>query len=106
MLIPVNKKRREEPIQRALDIYFILREILYSKHKFDQEKEHFYSIILSSNKRIKCIDEVSIGSSRSTIVHRREVFRFAILKGAQAIIVAHNHPSGSLVPSEEDKKDH
>ena len=104
MLIQVKKKYREEPIQRAMDIYFVLRDILLKKHKFDKEKEHFWVVILASNNRIKFIDEVSIGNLNQTIIKSREVFRFAILKGAASIIIAHNHPSGNLTPSEQDRK--
>lgn len=48
-------------------------------------------------------DEViSVGSMTANIVHPREVFQPAISQGAVAVIVAHNHPSGSLQPTEED----
>ena len=104
MLIKVKKKYRKEPIHMALDIYFVLRDILLSKHLFDREKEHFWTVILSRSNQIKFIDEVSIGILSQTIVAPREVFRFAILKGAEAVIIAHNHPSGNLKPSKEDIK--
>jgi len=47
---------------------------------------------------------LSTGTATSTQVHPREVFQAAILSGSVALIVAHNHPSGSLNPSEEDRK--
>lgn len=40
----------------------------------------------------------------ASLVHPREVFRDAIVKGAAAIIVAHNHPSGDEAPSREDRE--
>lgn len=102
MLIRINKKQKEEPINYAIDIYLILRNRLLSKHIFEREKEHFWVIILSRNNQLKYIDEVSIGNLYHTIVSAREVFRFAILKGANSIIIAHNHPSGNLTPSVSD----
>lgn len=45
---------------------------------------------------------VTIGILNRTIVHPREVFADPIADRAAAIIVAHNHPSGQLEPSEED----
>ena len=45
---------------------------------------------------------VSVGTINSAIVHPREVFRPAILAGASAVIVAHNHPSGDPSPSRAD----
>ena len=45
---------------------------------------------------------VSVGTANSTLVHPREVFRPAILAGASAVVVAHNHPSGNPAPSRAD----
>ena len=104
MLIRLKKEFVANKITTANDIYNVLSSILYFKHRFDQDKEHFYVILISRANIIKFIDEVSIGTLHSTLVSPREVFRFAILKGASAIIVAHNHPSGNLQPSKEDLK--
>jgi DNA repair protein RadC len=45
-----------------------------------------------------------LGSLDSVQVHPRETFKTAIIRGAQAILVAHNHPSGDPSPSEGDIK--
>ncbi len=45
---------------------------------------------------------MSIGTATETLAHPREIFREVIKRGATRIIVAHNHPSGSLEPSQED----
>ena len=45
---------------------------------------------------------ISIGIANQTLIHPREVYQRAILVGATATVVAHNHPSGSLEPSNED----
>jgi DNA repair protein RadC len=47
---------------------------------------------------------VTSGGLSSSIVHPREVFQRAILQGAAAIILCHNHPSGSTEPSQDDIK--
>jgi len=47
---------------------------------------------------------VSHGTLVSSIVHPREIFSRAILAGAASIIIAHNHPSGCLDISEQDKE--
>jgi len=47
---------------------------------------------------------VSVGSLSQSIVHPREVFKGAILANANAIIAAHNHPSGNLEPSTADRR--
>ncbi len=45
---------------------------------------------------------VSVGGITATIVDQRLLFRAAIECGATSVILAHNHPSGSLVPSDHD----
>ncbi|MBI2108049.1 hypothetical protein HYT54_02885 [Candidatus Woesearchaeota archaeon] len=48
-------------------------------------------------------DEViSIGTLNSSLVHPREVFKEAIKNSANSVILVHNHPSGSVEPSDED----
>ena len=45
---------------------------------------------------------VSIGSLSASLIHPREVMKFAILANAASIIFAHNHPSGNPEPSRDD----
>lgn len=64
--------------------------------------ETFWAICLNGKNQIETVQLVSRGSLGATLVHPRETFRLAVLSGAAAIIVGHNHPSGSLDPSSED----
>lgn len=66
------------------------------------DKEHFRVISLSTKNHVIGIDEVSIGSLNSSIVHPREVFKKALEKSAASVILVHNHPSGDPEPSRED----
>lgn len=66
------------------------------------QTEGFYTITLNGNHEIIHVRTVVRGLVNRTLVHPREVFRQAIGDNAVAIIVAHNHPSGSVDPSEED----
>ena len=79
-----------------------IQAILYSYDEFEKEKEHFFVLGMNNKSNIIYIDLVSIGTVSETIVHPREVFRYAILKGVSGILVVHNHPSGELMPSKED----
>lgn len=66
-------------------------------------EEHFVSIHLNARHEVLGLHEVSHGSLSQSLVHPREVFKAAILANSFAIIVCHNHPSGSKVlPSKED----
>jgi DNA repair protein RadC len=55
----------------------------------------------SRNRPIGC-HIVSIGSLSASLIHPREVFKFAILANAASLIFAHNHPSGDPTPSKDD----
>jgi len=65
-------------------------------------EEHFIAFHLDAKYQVIGYHEVSKGTLNASLVHPREVFKAALLSNAYAIIVAHNHPSGSVVPSRED----
>lgn len=69
---------------------------------FDSERECLAVLILNSRLRVKGHMLVTIGTINTLLVHAREVFRTAIVAGAYAIILMHNHPSGESTPSEAD----
>jgi DNA repair protein RadC len=91
--------RRKGPhIQKAVDVKPLLVSLLK-----DNAREHFIAIYLDGAHRVASYSVVSIGTARHTVVHPREIFQPAILSGACAVIIAHNHPSGDLEPSTEDR---
>ena len=65
-------------------------------------KEHLRGLYLNSHNRVIRDEVISIGTINSNMIHPREVFRPAIESNAAAVILAHNHPSGEVTPSEED----
>ncbi|MBS4006891.1 MAG: DNA repair protein RadC [Clostridium sp.] len=65
-------------------------------------REHFRVVLLDSKHKVLGIEEISIGSLNTSLVHPREVFRPAIRKSCASIILLHNHPSGDPTPSRED----
>jgi DNA repair protein RadC len=68
----------------------------------DEKVEHFVALLLDTKNNLIKKVMVSKGSLNANIVHPREVFKPAILEGADSIIVAHNHPSGDPGPSQSD----
>lgn len=66
------------------------------------EKEHFKAILLNTKNHVISIEDISIGSLNSSIVHPREVFKPAIKRSSASVILVHNHPSGDPTPSRED----
>lgn len=94
-------KRSELPtISEARDAYKILLE------HWDLNTinliEQFYVLLLSRSNKLLGIYEVSKGGFAGTVVDPKIIF-IAALKGcASSIILAHNHPSGNLKPSQSD----
>jgi DNA repair protein RadC len=67
-----------------------------------QSQERFAVLLLDVKHRILGSKVITIGTATETLAHPRDIFREAIKRGATRLIVAHNHPSGNLDPSEED----
>lgn len=65
-------------------------------------EEHFVAFHLDARNHVIGYNIVSHGTVTASLVHPREVFKAALLSNSYAIIVAHNHPAGSLQPSDED----
>lgn len=70
----------------------------------DLDREHFVVLTLSTKNDVIGVHQISIGSLNAAIVHPREIFKIAFLDNANAIILAHNHPSGDPSPSPEDRE--
>lgn len=70
----------------------------------DKAKEHFKLILLNTRNKVIGISTISVGTLNASLVHPREVFKEAIVRSASSVILAHNHPSDDLEPSEEDLK--
>ena len=69
----------------------------------DKKQEHFVCLTLDGANRLIAKRVVTIGTLTASLVHPREVFADAITDRAAGIIVAHNHPSGSLEISQADR---
>jgi DNA repair protein RadC len=67
-----------------------------------KQQEHFVVITLDGANRVIQKRIVTIGTINASLVHPREVFAEAITDRAASIVVAHNHPGGSLRPSQPD----
>ena len=102
----MNIKLTEEErikILNSTDLYRIMQGILLREEKIDQNREHFWVVGLENNNRILVIELVSMGSVNSTVVVPMEVFSLVLQKRAVKVILVHNHPSGDILPSENDK---
>ena len=68
-----------------------------------EHREYFYAMFLNRANAVLGIYQVSIGGLSGTVVDPKIVFQAALKANASSVIVAHNHPSGSIIPSDADK---
>ena len=69
----------------------------------DEDREVLLVLALNTKNKIIAVHRCHVGSINSSVAHPREIFKTAILNNATSIVMAHNHPSGSLEISEPDK---
>lgn len=84
-------------IKSSLDVYNILHPSLN-----DLQHEEFWVLYLNNSNRVEAKEQLSKGGITATLVDVRLLFKKAIEISAVAVIVAHNHPSGKLKPSNSD----
>lgn len=80
------------------DIFQMIRH-----YAFDNYQEKLIVVAFNGAQEVIFNKVITQGLLDRTVVHPREVFAEAIKRRASAIIIAHNHPSGCLEPSEADK---
>ncbi len=98
--------------RRRLEAAVELQKITSSKTIFDIMQpiigelayEEFWIIYLNNSNKIIAKSQLSKGGITGTVVDVRLVFKTALELGAVGIILAHNHPSGTIQPSEADKQ--
>lgn len=94
-----HRLKVESPIRQADQAVDLARRVVR-----DESREHFMAIYLDARHRPIAHSVVSVGTATASLVHPREVFQAAVLSGAAALLVLHNHPSGDPNPSSEDNE--
>jgi len=87
----------EHPFRNSRDVFEYYRPRFYGL-----KKERFLCTLLDSKNRVFRETVVSEGTLTSSLVHPREVFRYAIKEAAASVLFLHNHPSGDPEPSRDD----
>lgn len=95
---PVGAREPVEPVDGPDRVAALMRN-LYSD---SPEVETVYALCCDVKNRVKLVHKLTVGTATASLLHPREVFRAAILAGAAAVIVVHNHPSGDPAPSKAD----
>lgn len=86
-------------IKSPKDVYNLFIDELREK-----KKEHLYVLLLDTQNSLISKHLISVGTLNSSLLHPREIFNPAIKESANAIILIHNHPTGNVEPSIEDKQ--
>jgi len=100
MLVKYPKSKKvnsPEIVAEAMTQYMATAE------EFDRMKEHFMVMGLSSASKPIYLEVSSMGTMTASLAHPREVFRRAVHQSCASIILIHNHPSGEINPSAEDR---
>ena len=87
-----------KPLESCKDVAELMADKLG-----DLDREVFCILNLATNGSVINLNIVSVGTLNSALVCPREVFKSSILSNAASIIAVHNHPSGNVMPSREDK---
>lgn len=69
----------------------------------DANHEEFWVLYLNRANRVIAKEQISSGGTAGTVVDEKLIIRSALLKYAESLILCHNHPSGNINPSEQDK---
>lgn len=75
---------------------------LFRAYIGDSDREHMVAMFLDAQNRFIGVHTISVGTVDSCMVNPREVFKAALLCNATSLVLAHNHPSGDPVPSQDD----
>lgn len=92
-----NKINQKKPIVNVDDILPLIEANLHFR-----EMESFYVICLNANQRIIAIVETGVAELSSVLLSPRAIMDIALRYKAVNIIIAHNHPSGNVLPSDSD----
>lgn len=92
------KSPRPEKILSASDVVPVMEELLKDRPK----QEAVYVLLLTAQNQVDGIYQATLGLVNHSMVNVQEVFKPAILTGASAIIMIHNHPSGTTKASAQD----
>ncbi|MEX2592369.1 MAG: DNA repair protein RadC [Anditalea sp.] len=86
-------------INCSQDVYNCMKPFL-----FDELVEHFYILLLNRNNQVVKLHKISSGGTHGTLADPKLIFRKALDYLASGLILVHNHPSGNMKPSEQDKR--
>jgi len=96
---PLLKLSEQPQISTSIDAYHVLKEAWSETISYCEE---FNILLLNRANKVLAISKISVGGIAGTIADPKKIFQTALKGNASSIILAHNHPSGNLKPSQAD----
>jgi len=101
--LELGRRRKNAEFQKRPKVNSSSDAYEYLKSEFtDMPHEEFWILLLKRNNEIITKRQIGKGGISGTVADPKIIFRFALEHSASGIILAHNHPSGNLKPSEAD----
>lgn len=96
-ILILKEKKSINNIQNSKDLFNKIQKI-----NIDYSQENFLLVCLNTTNKILYTENVFKGGLNACLICPKTLFRKALLKNSNSIIIAHNHPSKNLNPSNED----
>jgi DNA repair protein RadC len=95
----VKESEKGRTVSNSKEVYHVLKPLFAQ----EDDVEKVYFIFMDAQNRIISIENLFTGSIITATIHSRELIKRILKLGASAFVMAHNHPSGDIKPSPEDK---
>ncbi|WP_245917137.1 JAB domain-containing protein [Mongoliibacter ruber] len=103
--LELGRRRKMEPPVKKVIVHSSASVFHYFKPFLqDEVVEHFYILLMKRNNEIMRHIKISSGGTSGTVADPKLIFKHALDHLASSIILVHNHPSGNLKPSEQDRR--
>jgi DNA repair protein RadC len=96
----VRDEARGEELKNSREVYNVMKPLFAE----NDDVETFFCLFLNGRNRIISIEKMFSGSISSAAIYPREIVKRVIALKACAVVMAHNHPSGSTDPSNDDRR--
>ena len=95
----VKESSKGRQLANSAEVYNIMKPMFWK----NPDVESLYCIFLDAQNQILAIEKEFSGSINSSPIYPREIIKRVMALAASAIVIVHNHPSGAIEPSEEDR---
>lgn len=95
----VKEESKGKELSSPNEVFNIVKPMFAEK----DDVERIYCIFLDTKNQVLAIEEMFSGSILSSVIYPREIIKRVIDLKASAVVLTHNHPCGSIEPSNEDR---